>query len=385
MSSARALFYSPVFVVLAFSSVLVLALGVSRLGYSSDSPEGYSELPLVMTLGAQEAAIDTPMQRYVARVEAAQRVELGFDISSVIIEIYKREGERFQKGELLAQLDARRLQARLVELRAARDRATALLKLADVSLERVKGLRGSNSVSAQALDEASRQKEASQADLRLAEAQLATIELELEKSNLFAPFDGVVIDRTSDVGRTVSLGMPVLLVEQSAEPEVRASVPLDVAKSLKIDQTLRLTHEDRVLEGVVTRIKLSLSSSRSSDVYMSVMTADEALVPGEIVNIEIPASVRADGVWLPLTALTEYGRGLWSVYLAEPDPNEAIKNNRSQIRRTVVSISRVRGDYALVTGGVDVENRGRVVAQATHRIVEGQYVRTQPTSSVASK
>ena len=298
----------------------------------------------------------------------------------MLVDIFKKEGESFERGELLATLDTRRLVSRRAELIASKDRATAMLELAEVSLKRIQGLRSSGNVSEQALDESLRQREASQADLSLVRAQLDSVELEIEKSKLYAPFDGVVVDRLSDVGRTVSLGLPVLLIEQLAEPDIRVSLPLDVARGLSVGQPIRLRYQDSILSGAVERINLSLSSARSSEVYLAANDAPMQLVPGEILQVELAAEEEPAGVWLPLSALAEYGRGLWSVYLVTPESDQSTAR---VIERTVVAIERVRGEHALVRGGLNASDRARVVSEATHRVVAGQAVRVQEQVSVA--
>jgi RND family efflux transporter MFP subunit len=392
----HSILHSPVALVLLFFVVLIAALGTSRFVHSSGKDTSEKNYVSVNLIGSQSMLQTAPSDRYVARVEAAQRVELGFDISSSITKILKSEGEPFSEGEMLAQLDTRRLQARKNELLASLDRAEALLSLADVSLNRVDGLRKSNSVSAQALDESLRQKRVAQADLNLVRAQLASVELEIEKSAILAPFDGVVVDRLSDVGRTVSLGMPVLIVEQTGQPELRVSVPLDVAKGLSKGDQIPAFYKEEQIQATVDRINLSLSNTRSSELYLSFDARDSAtLIPGEILQVELPSSSTEQGVWLPISALTEYGRGLWSVYLAEPVEDDTSEGNgeadkeivkerdKAELSRTIVLIERIRGDYALVSGGIDESNRDRVVRGSTHRVVDGQVVKIHKEIQVA--
>lgn len=373
---------SPVVLVLIFFVVLFIALGASRYTETASANTSADALILVETLGENGVQPGELKDRYIARVNAAQRVELGFDIASVITRIYKREGEVFTKGELLAELDIRRLSARKAELEASLERADAMLALAQTSLKRVRGLRTNGNVSEQALDEALRTREAAVADKKLVEAQLDSVALEIEKSKLIAPFNGVVIDRLSDEGRTVSLGLPVLRIEESSRPEVRVSLPLDIAKSLVVGASVALQHNDERLSGKVERINLSLSQSRVSEVYLAVPSQDTPLVPGEILHLELPrdledssaslhtSQTKAGAVWLPTTALAEYGRGLWSVYLAEPDAQ-----GEAQLRRTIVEIDQIQGNTVLVRGGVTPALRAFVVKDATHRAVVGQKVR----------
>jgi len=387
MPSIQRLTHSPIFLVSVFFVFLSAALGVSRITHSSTSNDIVASAVLVETLGDGGEIFVPEYEQFVARVEAAQRVELGFDIASRLVSISKKEGEAFVAGEILAQLDTARLQARQTELRATRDRAVASLDLAKSSLKRTKGLRTNSNVSAQALDEAIRQRQAAEADLAFANAQLSSIKLELQKSVLKAPFDGVVIERLSDVGRTMSVGLPVLLVEQSAMAEIRASLPLRVAQKLAEGQAVRLEHSAGVFEAKVDRIKFSLSGNRASDVFLHVADIDErGLVPGEILSLQLRSDRQRSGLWLLIEALSEYGRGLWSVYLAEPLAVEGEANSvgdaTAVISRKTVMIDRFAGDYVLVRGGLAKDDLPNVVLRATHRIVANQKVRYADQNAV---
>lgn len=370
MTSKNILFYSPVTLVLVFFLVLISALGVSRLAQSSTEEAQQRPELLVRTLGEQSTLAPVTADRYVGRVEAGQRVEMGFDLSGRVVAIAKREGETFLKGDLLAELDTDRLTARKSELDAQAARAQANLKLAESSLQRALGLKKSGNISDQALDEARQRRDAAEAEYRVVQAQRNTIDVELSKSRLYAPFNGVVIDRMSDVGRTAVVGLPILLVEQAGEPEIKVNVPLVKAENLAPGDSVRVVHRGGEFEARIARVNLSITTRRVSEVYITPNPDDAALVSGELVQVELGQLRAEEGIWVPQEALTEFGRGLWSVYIARPDDN-----GRAVIEKAVVDLRRIRGDQALIGAGLSTDQIPFVVREATHRIVEGQQVR----------
>lgn len=374
MKHLNAFLFSPITAVVCALALLVFVVGTSRTSFSSvSSSEPIADTLLVELLGNDINQNQPPSDEYIARVEAAQRVELGFDISSVLTSIYKKEGQSFKRGELLAKLDIRRLEAEKNELTARSQRAQALLELAENSLTRLRGLETSNNVSKQRLDEAAQQRDAAKGDLDVVKAQLSSVQLEITKSKLFAPFDGIVVDRLTDAGRTVTLGLPILLVEQSGNPEIKVNMPLAAARKLALGQTMQVRHQAQVSEAKIDRINLSLSSSRSAEVYLSAEKRNIALIPGEIIKVELQSEPDSTDVWVPLTALAEYRQGLWSVLIATPKTNG--DGTEFILKRSVVTVTNLRGNYARISGGVTPDNRPYVVNQGTHRIVEGQQVR----------
>jgi hypothetical protein len=108
-------------------------------------------------------------------------------------------------------------------------------------------------------------------------------------------------------------------------------------------------------------------------VYLSAEKRNIALIPGEIIKVELQSESDSTDVWVPLTALAEYRQGLWSVFIATPSTNG--DGTEFILKRSVVTVTNLRGNYARISGGVTPDNRPYVVNQGTHRIVEGQQVR----------
>lgn len=373
MSTRTSLFHSPVVAVFIFFVALSCALGYSRLSNSQTDGEGVAK-PLkveIMGAGYTSAAPDSP-ESYVGRVEAGQRTQMGFDISGVITAVYKSEGESFEKGEVLATLDTKRLRARQNELAARMTRAKSAKKLAESSLKRAEGLKKTGNISEQALDESRQRRDTAEAEFELVRAQQASIRVELQKSRLYAPFDGIVIDRLTDEGRATVPSAPVLQLEELGNTEIRVGLPLNRARKLVVGQTVNIQHGSDVMTAKVERINLALSDARVSEVYLVPSTPNESLISGELVSVQLDRQQASSGVWVPIKALSEYGRGLWSIYLAKPNA----ESDFAQVTRTIVEIVQFKGELAQVSGGLTAKDAPFVVVGATHRVVAGQQVST---------
>lgn len=375
---------SPVFVVLCFFLVLMSALSFSRFSQSDESTYSEKSLPLLVeTIGDKAVYGFIEGERYIGRIEAGQRADVGFDISGVITSVLKSEGDTFKKGELLATLDTERLRAKKKELEAGLTSAEAARKLAKSSLLRAQSLKASRNISEQALDEALQRKDSADAEYELVRAQQASIDVELKKAELRAPFDGVVIDRMTDEGRATNPGASVLLLEELGKTEIRVGLPLNVARGISAGDRLKIEGSGQEFSAVVDRVNLALSTSRVSEIYL--LPDDYAgpqLISGELVNVVFEnKSVSDQGIWLPLSALAEYGRGLWSVYLAMPGKDE----QTAVIERTIIEVIQIQGEFAQVKGGVTKATLPFVVSASTHRIVENQTVRTNAASHLAAE
>jgi RND family efflux transporter MFP subunit len=384
MSVREKFIHSPIFILFCFFTVLVIALSSSRYSQSNDSALYEKNSPLLVeTLGTDPIEGLVNGERYVGRIEAGQRTDVGFDISGVITSVLKSEGDTFVKGETLATLDTDRLIAKKKELDAGIRRANANKKLAKSSLARADSLKASRNISEQALDEALQKKNSADAEYDLVMAQQASVDVELKKANLTAPFDGIVIDRMIDEGRATIPGAPILLLEELGKTVVRVGLPLREARKLLVGNVLKVERGGKTFNAVVERINLALSTSRVSEIYLLPQDyADQALISGELVNVVLENSLALDqGVWLPLTALTEYGRGLWSVYLAKSDENTSAF---AFVERTIVEVIQIQGEFAQVKGGVSKETVPFVIKSSTHRVVAGQKVKISKLSAVSA-
>ena len=179
---------------------------------------------LLVRVAAVETVAEYAVEReYVGRVEARRRAQVGFELGGELAAVAVDEGDRVESGAVLARLDTARLEARRAEARAALEQARSASEFAERSRERNEVAADFDGVSAQELDLAVDRANAAAAGLAAAEARLATVEVDLSKSSLRAPFDAVVVRRRFDEGQIVAAGQPVLDVQELAPPDVRAA------------------------------------------------------------------------------------------------------------------------------------------------------------------
>jgi hypothetical protein len=112
-----------------------------------------------------------------------------------------------------------------------------------------------------------------------------------------------------------------------------------------------------------------------------------ALRPGEQLELELDQWVGEPGVWLPLEALAEGARGLWSAYVVEPakdadDPQGtgSLASTRGRLVARPLEILYQTGDRVFVRGPLAPGER--LVAAGLHRVVPGQLVRVLDTEDI---
>lgn len=148
---------------------------------------------------------------YPGRIKAAKEVELAFEVEGRIIDWNVEEGQKVKKGQILSRLDPRDYQA---EAEAARAR----LQLAQAEYRRESKLFASGSGTQRDLDVATRSRDVSRAELRIAQKAL-------EETKLRAIFDGVIARKLVTDFRNVAAREPVLLLQDESLMEVVVDVP----------------------------------------------------------------------------------------------------------------------------------------------------------------
>ena len=355
----------------ALAAYLILAAG-------SRSPESAPvRIVEVVVAPAHRLPAYTVSRSYVGRVESARRSELAFEVPGLIQRVLREEGDAVAAGEVIAVLDTARLRARHVALEAARDRARADLELSQLTADRLEILEREDVISPQRWDEARKLRDAKRAELRRLESEIATIDVDLDKSLLQAPFSGEIARRYADEGSVLQAGAPVVRLFETTRLEVRVGVAKADANAIAIgsEQVLRVSASDLAAQ-VRSVLPERGRETRAVEVVLSLSGDTAGLRDGDLAELEIRSPVTASGVWLPMSALSEGVRGLWSCYVAEPLAREAMPAADAathRLARRHLEVLHEESDRVFVRG--TLRDQERVVVEGVQRLVPGQLVR----------
>ena len=126
--------------------------------------------------------------------------------------------------------------------------------------------------------------------------QHASLDVDIAKSVLRAPFGGTIASRAMDEGAVVAAGANIVELLETAERQVRIGVSAEAAATLKAGQTYRFRAGGRDVPGTIIAKRPDLDPrTRTVSVLFAVKT-DEALPFGEIVELVLPRSVAARAI-----------------------------------------------------------------------------------------
>lgn len=315
---------------------------------------------------------------FIGRVEARRESDIGFELPGMVSEILFDDGAIVQAGDVIARLDTKLLEARRAELVSAMNRAQVQLDLAGSTRARVREASDLDAVSAQVLDEAEQGFASNEAALTAARSAIATLDVQIQKSELKAPFDALVAMRYLDEGQVINAGTPILRLLENARPEVRIGISSDAVEQLQVGETYPLAIGDRQVDGRLRSVLPERQlSTRGIGAVFELDAGFNGIRRGDLVELFLSDEVTTPSYRLPLASLTESARGIWAIYVVEEDQSGFFLDRRQ------VELLHNQGDEVMVRGTLAAGEL--VVSGGTHRLVPGQRVRAVNQSSSTAR
>lgn len=318
---------------LGSASLACSVLGLMFVGCSSErqkvvaAPESLSNVSVVQV---QMANVSDVVEA-VGTLRAAETSQLASQMMGNIVEIRVREGDRVQRGQVLAVIDD-------AQPRAALDRATAAdlaaqqeisasesdFTLAQATFKRYETLHERKSVSAQEFDEIKAHYQAAQARREVVRAGQAQANAALQQArtalgytHIVAPFDGLVTEKKADSGTLASPGMPVFTLEDLRRYRLEAAVNETDLRYVRRGQPVSVSIDafDRELKGKVIEIVPAADPASRSFLVKIELPFDPALRSGLFGRAQFSRGERS-ALLIPRTAVVERGQ-LQGIYVLD--------------------------------------------------------------------
>ncbi len=260
-------------------------------------------------------------------LSAISTVDVGSQISGQVTAVSVDFNDHVSKGEVLARIDPSTYQAQIAQGSAAVGSARANLASAQATLRNAQADYARKSELAQqqlvarsdadlaraARDQAQAQVSAAQAQITQQQASTQTSQLNLQRTVIRSPVDGVVVTRTVEPGQTVAASLQAPVLFQIAEDLSKMQIILAVDEAdigqVKAGQVVSFgvdAFPDRQYKGSVQQVRLSATNTNNVITYpvvVAVDNSDRSLLPGMTANAEIEVSRRDNVLRVPNSAL----------------------------------------------------------------------------------
>lgn len=334
-------------------SAVVIALGLGACSKSPAPRAVGADLPTssvrVQTVGQE---VHPTFEEAVGTVRAQLRAVVEAKVSGRVETMPVVAGQRVKTGDLLAQLDAAEIQARL-------DQALALKEQADADLLRFTALLGQEAVTRSEFD-------AVQARQRVALAAVNEAQTLLAYTRVIAPFDGMITRKMADVGDLAAPGRPLLEIEDPTRLRLEVSVPEALLDRLEQGGQLRVRVATlpQDLTGMVSEIAPAADPSSRTFLAKIDLPVHPGLRTGQFGRAAIPVG-EFTAVRVPVGAVVQRGQ-LEIAFVA--------LDGKAQLR--LVKTGKQIGDALEILSGIDPGES--VIIDGLADLRDGQPVRIIP-------
>ena len=315
---------------------------------------------------------DVPVQlRAIGNVEPYSTVSVKSQVEGQLAQVHFAEGQRVKKDELLFTIDPRPFEAALRQAEATLARGVAEARNAEVDAKRRTQLLEQGFVSRDEYDQSQTRAVSSAAAVKADEAAVENARLQLQYCYIHSPIDGRVGQMLVHQGNVVKANDTLLAVINQVRPvyvsffvpehdlpEVRRR-----AAEGKLAVDALVTHEAAPVVGELSFINNTVDMTTGTVLLKALFqNDDEALWPGQFVDVAVTLAVHRDAVLVPAEALQVGQQGQY-VFVVAAD-------NSAEVRQ-VVPGKRIGGEV-VVTNGLTAGER--VVTDGQIRLAPGLKV-----------
>jgi RND family efflux transporter MFP subunit len=366
-----------------------------------------------LTIRSQSVANTLELSGSIRPVEQAT---LSTRVMGRITQLSLETGDRFRKGDILTRIDVMditaqtgqaqlgvaqaqaevfRSQASLNQLESQKLEAQSALRLAQVTQSRMSRLQAEGAVSQSVLDDANtaleqararvaqseagiRQSQAAiaQTQAAVSRAELSVISSDVSESygTIFAPFDGVVVQKLAYEGEMAAPGTPLLKVENPNKLELEISVPEENLRFVRVGQSVKVQFDavNQSLSATIQQIVPASNAQSRSFLVKIPLTNSGKLISGMFGRIALPIGATKETLLIPTTALIQRGQ-LQGVYVVENVEDKAISKTIAMMRWVKTGKTQ-DGQVEIVSG---LKAGDRIVTSNIAQLSDGQAVATR--------
>jgi HlyD family secretion protein len=290
------------------AAIVLLAAGAFWL-YQRGAKEEVSPYRLAtVERGDLEAIVSAT-----GKLSAVTTVQVGTQVSGQIQSILVDFNDHVKQGQLIARIDPTLQEQAVRDAQAGLERNQAELEQAEREFERNRQLFEQKVLTEIEFNSAKYAFAVARANVKSAQVTLERARKNLAYTSIYAPIDGVVVERNVDVGQTVaaSLATPqlFLIANDLSRMQILASVDESDIGMIRADQPVRFSvqaYPNETFPGSVQQVRLQSTTQENVvnyTVVVAVQNPDGKLLPGMTATVEFITGSAADVLMVPNAAL----------------------------------------------------------------------------------
>jgi membrane fusion protein (multidrug efflux system) len=299
-------------------------------------------------------------------IQPERRADLRAEVSAVVLKVLKENGDVVKRGDLLVQLDDTAIRDALAAAEAAARAAANAHEQAKRQFERMQKLRASGMASAQQLDEAEVRNNNAQSDEEAAKTRVVAARQQMQRTEVRAPFEGIVSERKASAGDTAQVGKELLKVIDPNSMRFEALISAENVGEVQAGQPVQFRvngYGDTEFQGKVRRVNPAANpTTRQVEVLVDLVGDKQPKLAGLYAEGHVTTETRSS-LTVPASAIVRDG---------EKASAFRVKDNKLQkVPLAIAERDPRTGDYVL-KGGLDEGDK--VVRYPTALLKDNQPV-----------
>lgn len=332
---------------------------IKKLDSAIGSLSGQENLPLVTTIVANPQQFDHYLDLQ-GDVQTKQNVLIYPEMQGVLQKVYVKDGQKVNKGQLLATIDDGGLSSQVAQLKTQ-------AQLAKTTFERQKRLWDQKIGSEIQYLQAKTNYEAIESNVKQMQSQLG-------KSSIRAPFSGIIDDVIKDQGTVVSPGpgSEVFRIVNLSDMYIDVEVPETYLGSIKNGKEAKV-YFPVLGDSVKTTIRQTGNfinpGNRSFTVEIPVPNDNGNIKPNLSARVQLNDYTSENAILVPQSIVSENAEGEQYVYKAE----ELNDNNEAVAKKIIIATGKTQNGYVEVVSGI--EDGNHIIKEGARSVKDGQKVK----------
>lgn len=289
-------------------------------------------------------------------------------VAGLLDEVRVETGDRVARGDVLVELDDEVVTWELSAARAEAEEARSRLEEARRRLREARSVGAGRNIAATEVSARESEVVASEATLARLEAARRQVEVRAGHHRVTAPFDGVVSQRSRDLGEWVTPGDQLLTLVDTDNLRLDFQVPQSFYKRID-DNSRLLVQDDQALSSATIDVLVPVNDPQSRTFLLRAIKPESVkLLPGMSVQAVLRVTTGERGLTVSRDAINRYPEGRTTVWIAEPGDEDTWTVSEKRVRLGTGFEGRVE-----VTSGLEADQK--VVVRGNESLSEGISVR----------
>lgn len=241
-----------------------------------------------------------PLQEFIGTLKFDRSSVLAAQNSGVVKSINFEVGDVVKKGKTLVLIDSDLLNAQVNAIKANLKAAKDTLNNSAKDYERYKKLLESKTITQKEYDDSLLKRSSSSSKVKALEANLKELQIQSYKKSIKAPFSGIIVEKSINLGEWVSAGTAVATIVDTRKAEITFNIPLNIFKGLNKGENYDILVGEKTLKAKLNAaIPQGDKLTRTFPIKFKADVSETFVFDGQEAKVKLSKDAIVEGLLLP--------------------------------------------------------------------------------------